>query len=191
MTAAGTDGATEGMDVVDLLLAQHARIEELFRTVASSDGTARRDAWQELVTLLAVHETAEEEIVHPLARGSIDAGNDVVDARLAEERQAKELLKDLVDDGIDAPDFDVRLSRLKTAVLEHATREERYEFVQLRAAQPARRLVALAAAVRAAEAVAPTRPHPGVESATANLLLGPPVAVVDAVRNAIRDATRD
>ncbi|MEQ4299909.1 hypothetical protein ABNF97_00730 [Plantactinospora sp. B6F1] len=50
--------------------------------------------------------------------------------------------------------------------------------------------MALAAAVRAAEAVAPTRPHPGVESATANLLLGPPVAVVAAVRNAIRGVTR-
>jgi hypothetical protein len=77
------------------------------------------------------------------------------------------------------------------AVLEHATREERYEFMQLRAAHPARRLVALAGAVRAAEAVAPTRPHPGVETATANLVLGPPTALVDRVRDAIRTAMRD
>ena len=49
---------------------------------------------------------------------------------------------------------------------------------------------ALAAAVRAAEALAPTRPHPGTESATANLALGPPLAVVDRARDLIRDTIR-
>jgi len=190
VSANGKDPA-DGGDVIDLLLAQHARIEELFRTVAAAEGKPKRLAWQELVELLAVHETAEEEIVHPLARGSIDAGDDVIDARLAEEHEAKELLKDLIELGTDDPDFDVRLSQLKVAVLEHATREERYEFMQLRAALPAKRLVTLAGALRAAEAVAPTRPHPGVESATANLVLGPPLAMADAVRDAIRAAMRD
>ncbi|MFY1691239.1 hemerythrin domain-containing protein [Plantactinospora sp. WMMB782] len=187
---AGADPAAEP-DVVDLLLAQHARIEELFRAVRSADGAPRRESWQELVELLAVHETAEEEIVHPLARTSIDSGQAVVDARLAEEREAKELLRELVEAGTDAPDFAPRLDRLRKVVLEHATREERYEFPQLRAAHSAQRLAVLAGAVRAAEAVAPTRPHPGIESATANLLLGPPTAVVDRVRTAIQAALRD
>ncbi|MER7166158.1 hemerythrin domain-containing protein [Micromonospora sp. NPDC000207] len=191
MTAQPGVDPTDGADVIDLLLAQHARIEELFRMVAASEGESRQHAWDELTRLLAVHETAEEEIVHPLARGSIDGGADVVDARLDEEREAKELLKGLVDDGPQTPDFDARFAALRTAVLEHATREERYEFVQLRAAHPPERLANLARAVRMAEAVAPTRPHPGVESATANLMLGPPVAIVDRVRDAIRTAMRD
>ncbi|MBF9130734.1 hypothetical protein I0C86_17470 [Plantactinospora sp. S1510] len=43
--------------MIDLLLAQHARIEELFRTVAAAEGRSKRLAWQDLVELLAVHET--------------------------------------------------------------------------------------------------------------------------------------
>jgi hypothetical protein len=45
-------------------------------------------------------------------------------------------------------------------------------------------------AVRAAEAIAPTRPHPGVQSAKANLLLGPPSAIMDRTRDLIRSALR-
>lgn len=183
----GTD-PNDGIDVVDLLLAQHARAEELFRAVRAESGEAKREAFHELVHLLAVHETAEEEIVHPLARESIDAGDDVVDARLEEEREAKEVLAGLMKLEPESTEFDEQFELLRTSVLQHAKREERYEFVQLRAAHSPQRLTALAAAVRAAEAVAPTRPHPGVESAKANAALGLPTAVVDRVRDAIRDA---
>lgn len=175
-------------DVVDLLLAQHGRAEELFSVLATAEGDERQAAFHDLVRLLSVHETVEEEVVHPLARHHIDAGDDVVDARLAEERQAKELLGDLIDRGPEAPDFAARLAQLRQAVLAHATYEERYEFPRLRQAVSSERLRAAAAAVRAAEAVAPVRPHPGVESATANVLVGPAAAVFDRLRDATRRA---
>ncbi|MBM0255644.1 hemerythrin domain-containing protein [Micromonospora sp. 4G55] len=174
-------------DVIDVLLAQHARIEELFRTVLSTTGDEKRKAFDDLVRLLAVHETAEEEIVHPYARRAIEAGGPVVDDRLAEEHRAKEHLADLYERGLDAPDFRQRLLALRDEVIAHATREERYEFTYLRSSVDADRLQAMAAAVRAAEAMAPTRPHPGAESPTANLLLGPPLAVYDRVRDIVRD----
>ncbi|WP_228782529.1 hypothetical protein [Nocardia abscessus] len=42
----------------------------------------------------------------------------------------------------------------------------------------------MAGSVRAAEAVAPTRPHPHAgESAAANLLAGPPLALFDRARD--------
>jgi hypothetical protein len=44
----------------------------------------------------------------------------------------------------------------------------------------------MASAVRAAEAMAPTHPHPGVESMTANLMAGPIASVVDRTRDAVR-----
>jgi hemerythrin superfamily protein len=178
-------------DVVDLLLAQHARIEELFKTTIEQTGEARRDAFDELVRLLAVHETAEEEVVHPLSRSTIDAGDDVIDARLAEERAAKELLSELYDNGVEDSGFDAGIIALRDAVLAHATYEERYEFPQLRQHVDAKRLRRAATAVKAAEAVAPTRPHPGVESAKANLLVGPAAAVFDRLRDAARDAMRE
>ena len=178
------------VDVVDLLLTQHARIEELFTLVAGSTGKDRQEAFDDLVRLLAVHETAEEEVVHPLSRGLVDGGDALVDDRLEEERQAKQTLVELVDAGPDASGFDTAFLLLRDAVLTHARYEERYEFPQLRAKVPAQRLRAAARAVRAAEAIAPTRPHPSAQSATANVVLGPPLAVFDRARDLIRDATR-
>jgi hemerythrin superfamily protein len=189
-TSATTDPATPGpeRDVVDLLLTQHARIEELFLLVSGGNGDVRRDAFNDLVRLLAVHETAEEEVVHPLSRTLPGDNEAMIDERLAEERAAKETLKALVDGGVDADGFDAGILVLRTSVLEHARYEERYEFPRLRQHVPADRLRQLAAVVRAAEAAAPTRPHPGTESATANAVAGIPLAVVDRIRDAVRDA---
>jgi len=194
----GPDGREEAgrapggrkLDVVDLLLAQHARIEELFLLAAGSIGVAKREAFDDLVRLLAVHETAEEEFVHPLGRGLVDGGDARIGDRLGEERRAKETLASLVEAGVDDPGFDTALLLLREAVLQHARYEERYEFTWLRATLSAERLSRLADAVRAAEATAPTRPHPGIESAKANFMLGPPLAVLDRARDLVRDLTR-
>lgn len=182
-------GARPDADVIDLLLEQHARIEVLFTLVASSSGQARTEAFDELARLLAVHETGEEEVVHPIARGLRDVGG-IVDERLREEQDAKQMLVDLVGSGPDTPGFNAALAMLREAVLTHARYEERYEFPQLRQHVPAAQLVGMATTLRAAEKVAPTRPHPSAQSAAANLTAGPPLAVIDRVRDAIRDATR-
>ncbi|MET8199867.1 hemerythrin domain-containing protein [Micromonospora taraxaci] len=180
-----TPGPAE--DVVDLLLAQHAQIEQLFLLVIGGTGDTRRDAFDELVKLLAAHETAEEEVVHPLARTLPGGGGDaMVDDRLDEERQAKETLQALISGGVDADGFDTGIILLRDAVLMHARHEERYEFPQLRQHVPAERLRSLATAVRTAEASAPTRPHPSAQSAKANLAAGPALAVIDRVRDAVR-----
>jgi hypothetical protein len=57
---------------------------------------------------------------------------------------------------------------------------------------PARRdaeeLKRMAGAVRAAEAIAPTRPHPGVESAKANFVAGPFASMIDRARDMIEQS---
>lgn len=175
-------------DVVDLLLQQHAQIRDLFAEVANSTGDRRRESFAHLVRLLAVHETAEEEIVHPMARRALPGGEGIVEDRLKEEHDAKEFLSRL--DGMDteSPQFLRELDELRVAVLSHARAEERYEFFRLRDAFSETERRGMAAAVQAAEATAPTHPHPGTESATKNLLLGPAVAVADRVRDMIRAA---
>lgn len=52
-------------DVITLLHRQHETIRTLFAEVETAVGDERTDAWHQLVRLLSVHETAEEEIVHP------------------------------------------------------------------------------------------------------------------------------
>jgi len=182
-TAGRVPTATMDPDVIDLLIGQHMEIRDLFTEVEAATGDARADAFGRLVTLLAVHETAEEQVVHPMARGALDGGDDVVDARLAEERQAKELLGELEKRDPGSAEFDTLLAGLRVAVLAHANSEEAHEFRYLRRTVDPARLRAMATMVRAAEATAPTHPHPGVESAKANLTVGPVVAAFDRARD--------
>jgi len=175
-------------DVVALLLEQHNQIKTLFNQVSTARGTQKRELFEDLVRLLAVHESAEEEVVHPAARRSINGGDQVVESRLHEEDEAKHALAELYDLGVDHPEFDAKLATLAQAVVAHATHEEQEEFRYLRENLPADRLSRMAGALKAAEATAPTRPHPGAgESAMANLLVGPPAAVFDRTRDAVRD----
>lgn len=175
-------------DVVSLLKAQHERIRSLFDDVdKTADIGERQSRFEELRRLLAVHETAEELIVHPEARHA-DGGSEVVDARLQEEHDAKEVLSEL--DGMKVNDagFVDRFATLRGAVLAHADSEEREEFPLLQGNTDQKTLHRMASAVRAAEAMAPTHPHPGVESMTANLMAGPIASLVDRTRDAVRAA---
>lgn len=175
-------------DVVSLLMRQHGDIRNLFDEVEASKGAELQDAFHRLVRLLAVHETAEEEIVHPFARTYMPGGEQIVDDRLAEEREAKEVLVVLDDLNTNDPKFMPQFLALRTKVQMHARAEERYEFTHIRRHSDATRLATMAKGIKAAEAMAPTRPHPGVESATANMALGPLAALMDRTKDAVRKA---
>jgi hemerythrin superfamily protein len=177
-------------DVVDLLIHQHSQIRDLFDEVENTLGQDRKNAFDRLVRLLAVHETAEEEIIHPLARRTLPGGEEIVDDRLEEEHSAKEKLARIEGMDLETPQFLTELDELRIAVLTHARAEERYEFQRIRDELGDAQRRGLAAAVKIAEAIAPTHPHPGVESATKNLLAGPAAALADRVRDLIR-AARD
>ncbi|WP_040805996.1 hemerythrin domain-containing protein [Nocardia concava] len=175
-------------DAIELLLRQHEQIKTLFtETLDASDPAEREAKFRQLRRLLAVHETAEEEIIHPRARGEIEDGATVIDARLAEENQAKQQLAELESLDIDSTEFEKGLAQLREDVIEHAEHEEQDEFSLLREELEPRQLRAMRRAVEIAEALAPTRPHQGVESAKANLLVGPFAAMLDRVRDAISE----
>lgn len=175
-------------DVIDLLLRQHQEIRGLFGEVQNKAAEARTAAFDRLRRLLAVHETAEEEIVHPFARRAIDGGEKVIEARLTEENHAKQLLSELEDIGPDGAGFPQKLAELRNAVLDHAEHEETEEFPRVREQATDQQLKGMATAVKAAEAMAPTHPHPGAESPTANVLAGPFAALTDRARDVIRQA---
>src|ERR1700712_3464854 len=80
-------------EVITFLKAQHDLIEDMFDEVLhASDPQAREKPFIELRQLLAVHETAEEMVVHPRARREVEGFDSIVDARLEEEHDAKQLL---------------------------------------------------------------------------------------------------
>ena len=176
-------------EVVAFLKAQHNLIEDMFDEVLlASDPQAREKPFVELRQLLAVHETAEEMVVHPRVRREADAGDEIVDARLAEEHEAKELLAQIEKLHITSQQFIDELTKLRDAVLDHAQHEENEEFPVLEREVDDNDLKRMATAVRAAEAIAPTRPHPGVESAKLNFAVGPFASMLDRARDLIQQA---
>jgi hemerythrin superfamily protein len=174
-------------DVVKFLEAQHDLIEDMFDEVLhASDTEARETAFVALRQLLAVHETAEEMFIHPRARGEV--GDQLVDLRLQEEHDAKELLSHIEGLDVGSQEFIDELVKLQQAVLAHAEREEDSEFTQLQRELTADERQRLTRAVQAAEAIAPTRPHPGVESAKLNFAVGPFASLLDRARDLISKA---
>jgi len=174
-----------GIDVVSFLKEQHEQIRSAFEQVLAASGEERRNLFLALRRLLAVHETAEEEVVHPVARRTLTDGEVIVRARLEEEHEAKEVLSSLEDLDVDSNEFEKKLTLLQSAVLIHAKAEEQNEFELLGNVMDQEQLDRMRKAVDFAEKVAPTRPHPGVESATLNMLAGPFASMIDRARDAI------
>lgn len=176
---------SSGIDVVTFLEEQHDQIKAAFEQVQTSTGEHRKNLFVALRRLLAVHETAEEEIVHPAARRALPNGDVIVDARLREENEAKKVLAALEDLDVDSAEFEQNLALLRSSVLAHARAEEENEFERLADVLDTDRLEKMRKAVNFAESVAPTRPHPGVESRAANMLAGPFAMMLDRARDAI------
>jgi hemerythrin superfamily protein len=175
--------------VIELLIEQHRQIRQLFDSVRAASGTDRDAAFAQLRRLLAVHETAEEEIVHPRTRRQLVDGDIIVDERLREERAAKQLMAELERVDVSSVEFVERFSELEAAVLAHAENEEREEFSRLTEELEPAQLRRMATAVRLAESVAPTHPHPSIELGGEHMLAGPFAAMLDRARDVIRAGT--
>lgn len=172
-------------DVVQFLTKQHERIRSLFTETLQANTNERERPFTKLRQLLAVHETAEEEIVHPRAKREIDNGGDVIAKRLSEENEAKKILAQLEQMNTASQEFASQLSDLRDSVVAHADSEESQEFAELEKELSSEDLERMGRTVKLAEAVAPTMPHAGVESRAGNLLVGPFAAMVDRARDAI------
>jgi hemerythrin superfamily protein len=178
-------------DVVQMVRRQHDTIRSLFAEIDGCAPEERRQPFEELVRLLAVHETAEEMIIYPELRARGDREATIVDARTNEEDAAKKALAGL--EGMDptSATFEQAFATFRDDVEMHADREER-EVLPVLEETAAERRRAMGRMFRLAESTAPTHAHRmAPESALGNLMVGPFVAIVDRVRDAIRDATRD
>ena len=102
-------------DVVDLLIAQHQQVKNLFARLHTATGDAAEEPFHELRKMLAVHETAEEEVIYPVLRSH--GADDIVEARLGEEADAKQALANLEKMGPTAAQFPAELASFEKAVL--------------------------------------------------------------------------
>lgn len=176
-------------DLVDVLLQQHTQIRELLNAVTEQQDAGRETAFTALVRLLAVHEAAEEQVLHPVARVRLPDGDKIADARIQEEEESKRLLQELERMGTGHDDFDAQFALLRELVSRHAANEEHHEFPGMREHYDAHERGLLGMALKAAEALAPTHPHPkDPNRPPANIVAGPMVALADRARDLLKEA---
>src|SRR3954462_11879618 len=112
------------LTATELLRGQHQVVKKMFQQMDELQGSDRDDLFDCLRATLAVHETAEEEIVHPRARRIGETAAQVVNARLREEDEAKKQLARLEKTGVGGDDFEELFRSFRAAVLDHAEAEE-------------------------------------------------------------------
>ncbi|SDX84953.1 Hemerythrin HHE cation binding domain-containing protein [Modestobacter sp. DSM 44400] len=175
-----TDDAS---DVVVFLIDQHQQLKGLLADVLQTSGEERQRYFDQAREMLARHETGEEMIVRPLTRKA-PGGEEVAEARMAEENEAKEVLAKLEKMDVDSDEFVSTFTGFRQSVLDHAEAEERDEFPLLRQNTDPDALVKARDRVKRAEKMAPTHPHPSAKTTTANYVAGPFAAMLDRARDA-------
>ncbi|GHH86390.1 hemerythrin [Streptomyces sulfonofaciens] len=171
-------------DVVAILLQQHARIRDLFGQVRAAHGQERKARFDELRALLAVHETAEEMIIRPVAKDT--AGEAEADARNHEEDEANRVLARLERMDLESPEFERELAEFERSVGDHAEHEEAEEFPAVRGGRDEDQLRRMGGRLEKAERAAPTHPHPTTAgSPAAQWMAGPFASMVDRARDAL------
>lgn len=112
--------------LLSVLQRQHAHIGMLLARVGDSSGTARHGAVADLLQYVALHESAEQTFMHPVALKSV---GDVaaVQGRVVEEREIEAVITRL--EGLDpaSVDFMIYFGLLEEAMSGHTRAEENVE----------------------------------------------------------------
>lgn len=171
-------------DVVLLLEEDHRMVEQKFEELSLAGPATRGELFWKLTNDLVRHEVAEEVVVYPALR-HLAGGDQVADARIAEQSEAEAQLAKMEKMDAESPEFVAELATLKAAVLKHAKSEEETAFMMLRGSVETPQRVELGQRYVKAKDAAPTHPHPNApDTPPGNVLLGPLAALIDRIRDA-------
>jgi hemerythrin superfamily protein len=116
---------SETRDVVELILDDHRRMEELFRQMRSVEAD-RAAALKEFSDLLIAHALAEEAEVYPALKRYRNIENEEVEHGETEHEEGNKALLALLEvDEVGSDTWDTRLEELVEAVTHHTDEEER------------------------------------------------------------------
>ncbi|MFF5030196.1 hemerythrin domain-containing protein [Streptomyces collinus] len=115
----------ETRDVVELILQDHRRMEDLFRLMRSVEAD-RAGALKEFADLLIAHAQAEEAKVYPALKRYKNIDDDEVEHGEHEHDEGNQALLELLEvDEVGSEEWDSKLEELVEAVTHHADEEER------------------------------------------------------------------
>jgi hemerythrin superfamily protein len=115
----------ETQDVVELILQDHRRMEDLFRRMRSVEDD-RAGALREFAALLIAHAQAEEAEVYPALKRYKNIDDEEVEHGEHEHDEGNEALLELLQvEEVGSDEWDSKLEELVEAVTHHADEEER------------------------------------------------------------------
>ncbi len=180
----------DAKDAVALLTRDHREVESLFgRYEAATDVETRTEVAHQVVHDLAVHGEIEELRFYPRLREVLDEGDRLADEAIEEHVAIKETLNAIDSMSAYEEGFDPRMRELIAQVRHHVEEEEHELFPRIREALSDEDLRDLGSRLDRARSLVPTRPHPSAPTSPgAKAVAGPPVALVDRIRDALRSA---
>jgi hemerythrin superfamily protein len=174
-------------DAVQLLTADHAEVETMFRQLETlPEGASNDELVQSVVRELSVHAVIEEQVMYPVMRKALPDGETLVQEAIDEHQEVKETLAAIEKAGSPG---DVRplLEQLIADVRHHVDEEETELFPKLRASIGKVELQEMGGKLAAAKKTAPTHPHPHAPNTPpGNIVGGGAAAVIDKVRDALK-----
>jgi iron-sulfur cluster repair protein YtfE (RIC family) len=174
-------------DIVTLLAQDHEAVSQRLSELDAAPAEARAELFWELVNQLVRHEVAEESVVYPALRKG-PGGDAVADARQAEEAAAERLLAHMETLDPTSAEFLGAVEDLRSAVLEHAAKEEAEVFPLLLANEDPDSLARLGQKFKGEKLAAPSHPHPHTpNSALGHKVVGPIAAFIDHIRDGARE----
>jgi hemerythrin-like domain-containing protein len=159
----GSRRRTSEPNALDLLKADHRKVEDLFARFEKTGPSAHKRRQQlvdSMIEELSIHAAVEEEVFYPAARREVAAAKDDVLEALEEHHVVKWTLSEL--ERMEPTDerYAAKVAVLMDTVRHHVDEEEKQLFPTIRKALSAPRLRELGEELAAAKSVAPVRPHP-------------------------------
>jgi hypothetical protein len=116
--------ATEPTDAINLLKADHRKVEDLFAQFETASGADKKQRLaQEICTELTVHTLLEEEIFYPACKGEIE-DNTVFEA-FVEHDGAKMLIAEIEAGSPDDEFYEAKVTVLSEEIKHHVNEEEK------------------------------------------------------------------
>ena len=113
------------MNAIELLIADHEAVEELFQQVEGSDATEHPELFRQIKLSLEAHAHIEESIFYPsLQEDGDEALVELTSEALKEHSQAKVAIGELAAVAADTEKFEPLLAKLMEDVRHHVAEEE-------------------------------------------------------------------
>jgi hemerythrin superfamily protein len=164
----------------------HAEMDRLMdRCQTLADGDDRERILQETVQLVFSHAFAEETVLWPMVRRSVEDGHELTSRVEEEHQQINDLVADIERLGPGSPEREKKVRRVFALIRQDIRDEEDLVLPRLQEALPAAQLRRLGTAWDTVRRSAPTHPHPVIpRRPPGNAVLGVPLGLYDRMRDA-------